>query len=230
MSRLIVSDALKDAHPSAVVGLLVMNDVTNPGSHPTLDARKDEIERELRERFAGVDVATIRAADPFAAYVAYYKRFKKTYHVAQQLASIALGGKAIPRQAALVEAMFMAELRNGLLTAGHDVDALAFPLRLEAASGVERYELLNGTEQACKSDDIIMLDARGPICSVLLGPDTRTQLRSTTRRVLFMVYGVPGVTEMAVRRHLTEIEGHVRLIAPAASVREATSFAVASAP
>ena len=58
------------------------------------------------------------------AYAAYYERFNKTYHVQLQLESVALKGKSIPRVSALVEAMFMAELENLLLTAGHDLDVV----------------------------------------------------------------------------------------------------------
>jgi hypothetical protein len=49
---------------------------------------------------------------------------------------VALKGKAIPRQAALVEAMFMAELENLILTAGHDlVRRASFGLLLELQRG-----------------------------------------------------------------------------------------------
>ena len=47
---------------------------------------------------------------PIPAYNACYKGFKKTYHVQLQLESVALKGRSIPRVAALMEAMFMAEL------------------------------------------------------------------------------------------------------------------------
>jgi hypothetical protein len=46
------------------------------------------------------------------AYVDYYRRHGKTYHVKAQRESIALKGKPIPARAALVEAMFMAELKS----------------------------------------------------------------------------------------------------------------------
>jgi DNA/RNA-binding domain of Phe-tRNA-synthetase-like protein len=116
------------------------------------------------------------------------------------------------------------------LTAGHDLDTLSLPLRLDVARGNERYELLNGAEQACKPGDIVMSDAHAAICSILLGPDARTSIRPTTRRVLFVVYGVPGVAADAVRRHLADIDGLVRLVTPAASDAEVSTFAVASVP
>jgi hypothetical protein len=47
--------------------------------------------------------------------------------VKAQWESVAVKGKPIPSRAALVEAMFMAA--RLVLTAGHDLDALAGPLR-----------------------------------------------------------------------------------------------------
>lgn len=217
MTLLTLSDAWKVAYPTATIGLLAMDNLTNPTRHLALDERKEALERDLRGRFGQSDAASLRLLDPIAAYVAYYKRYQKSYHVLQQLVS-ALKGKAIPRQAALVEAMFMAELQNLLLTAGHDLDALTLPLFLDAATGAEHYTLLNGSDYCCKPADMMMADADGPICTILGGQDDRTCIRPTTRRALFVVYGVPGVTEPAVRRHLAEIETNVRLFSPDATV------------
>ncbi len=67
------------------------------------------------------NAAALPGWGPLPAYASYYRAFDKTYHVLGQLKSVAVKGKAIPSVAALVEAMFIAELHNGLLTAGHDL-------------------------------------------------------------------------------------------------------------
>jgi hypothetical protein len=50
--------------------------------------------------------------EPIKTYHDYYKRFKKTYHILLQLESIVFKNKSIPKVSSLVEAMFMAELKN----------------------------------------------------------------------------------------------------------------------
>jgi DNA/RNA-binding domain of Phe-tRNA-synthetase-like protein len=154
------------------------------------------------------------------AYRAYYKRFRKTYHVLLQLRSVALEGKPLPGVAALVEASFMAEIKNGLLTAGHDLDQVHEPLTLDVARGDERYVVLNGREQQLKPGDMIMTDAQGVICSVIYGLDRRTAIRPGTQRVLFVVYAPAGIGAEAVRGHLEEIRDNVSLVAPGAVVEE----------
>jgi DNA/RNA-binding domain of Phe-tRNA-synthetase-like protein len=214
---LVVSVAWRKAFPGAVVGTLVMRDVTNPDSHAALDQRKRELESQLRSRFSEEGRAAIKALPVSQAYAAYYERFKKTYHVQLQLESVVLKGKSIPRVAALVEAMFMAELGNLLLTAGHDLDAVQAPIRLDMSIGNERYVLLNGQEQVLKPGDMMVADAQGVISDVIYGPDQRTRITSTTRRVLFVAYAPPGIGAEAVRRHLEDIQANVLLFAPQAT-------------
>jgi DNA/RNA-binding domain of Phe-tRNA-synthetase-like protein len=213
-----VSEAWKTAYPGATVGILAMRDVANPKHHTGLNQRKEALEHELRSRFADYDRAALRSLPQLQAYHAYYKRFKKTYHVQLQLESIVLKGKSIPRVAALVEAMFMAELKNLLLTAGHDLEAVQKPVGINVAEGSESYTRLGGREQGLKSGDMMIADAQGVISSVLYGPDDRTRITPETGRVLFTVYAPPGIGEEAVRQHLEDIRAYVLLIAPEAEV------------
>jgi len=215
---LIVSEAWKATYPGAAQGLLVMRNVANLEHHSKLEKRKAELEEQLRARFAGYDKAALTVLPSVQPYVAYYGQFKKTYHVLLQLESVALKGKPLPRVAALVEAMFMAELKNQLLTAGHDLEALREPLRLDVATGDERYTLLNGKEETLKAGDMFIADAEGVTSSILYGPDYRTRITPDTRTALFTVYAPPGITPSAVRQHLEDIRAYVTLIAPEATV------------
>jgi len=212
----VVSEAFKATYPTALAGVLAMRNVVNPESAPELDSRKEDLERTLRSQFAGQEAAALKSLPQIQAYNAFYKHFGKTYHVQLQLESVALKGKSIPRVAALVEAMFVAELKNLLLTAGHDLDAVRLPVTLDVADGSQLFTMLNGREQVLKAGDMMMSDGQGVISSVLYGPDQRTRIEPATRRVLFTVYAPAGIEEQALRRHLEDIQSNVRLIAPKA--------------
>jgi DNA/RNA-binding domain of Phe-tRNA-synthetase-like protein len=213
-----VSEAWKNTYPGASMGILAMGGAANPQGHPGLYERKTALEEQLRAHFAGQDRAALAALPAVQAYDAYYRRFKKTYHVLLQLESVVLKGKPIPSVAALVEAMFMAELQNQLLTAGHDLDAIQGAARLDIARGDETYTLLRGQEQVCKAGDMLMADEQGPISSVIYGPDARTRLAPATRRTLFTVYAPPGIDPAAVERHLEDLRDNVRIVSPQAEV------------
>jgi len=156
--------------------------------------------------------------EPLKPYNDYYKRFKKTYQVLLQLESIVFKNKSIPRVASLVEVMFMAELKNLLLTAGHDLEAIDRPLRLDVSSGKEKYTLLNGQEKELLPGDIMISDLKGIISSIIYGPDQRTRIRPNTREVLFVVYAPSGIEKSKVFQHLQDIQNYVYIIVPESEV------------
>ena len=215
---LALSDEWKARYPQANVGLLVMNGVANVERHQGLEARAAELAQDLQTRFRGADRNVVKALPAIQAYNDHYRRFKKTYHVQLQLESVALKGKPIPAMPGLVKAMVLAELRNQLLTAGHDVDLLNGSLTAGVARGDERYVMLGGGEGNLKADDMYIADRTGAISSVLYGPDDRTRLRAETRRVCYTVYGVPGIAASAVETHLGDIRDVVLFFAPGGQV------------
>ncbi len=213
-----VTSAWKSTYPGAHAGVLVMRAVSNPAHDPALESQKAALEEGLRAQFSRQDRATIASHPILRAYGEYYRQFKKTYHIQLQIESIVLKGKSIPSVAALVEAMFMAEMRDLLLTAGHDLDALHLPLTLDISTGIEQYTLLRGEEQILKAGDMMISDQIGVISSIVYGPDQRTQITPETRNVLFTVYAPPGIDEHTVVGHLQTIQENVIVFAPQAQV------------
>src|SRR5918993_315693 len=197
-----VSPAWEAAHPGATFGLIALRGVQNPPSHEGINAAAAELEIAVRERFSTDERDVLRATPPLPAYAAYYKRWGQRYHVGMQLESVAQKGKALPRVAALVEAMFIAELRNLLLTAGHDLDALELPVRLTAGTG-ESFTAPNGQETTVKSGDMFIADARERVLSAIItGPSNVARIGPETTAALFYAYAPPGVDPTLVEGHL----------------------------
>lgn len=213
-----VTPAWRSTFPDAYVGILVVRNVSNPDRHPELEQRKAELEDQLRSQFSGQNRAALSAHPILQAYSNYYKRFKKTYHVQLQLESIAWKGKSIPSMPALVESMFMAEMKNLLLTAGHDLDTLSLPLVLDVSTGIERYTLMRGEKQILKPGDMRISDQNGVISSIIYGPDRRTQITANTRNAVFTVYAPTGIGEQAVQQNLMDIQETILTFSPGAQV------------
>jgi DNA/RNA-binding domain of Phe-tRNA-synthetase-like protein len=209
-----IADAWKAAFPEGHAGVLVVRGAANPPQHAGLDKKKSDLEAELRARFGGLDRPALLNLPALRAYDDYYRRFKKTYHIQLQLESIVFKRKSIPSVAALVEAMFMAEIEDLLLTAGHDLDVLHLPLTLDVAEGTEVYTLLRGDEQILKPGDMFIRDGEGPISSVIYGPDRRTQIRPETRNAIFTAYAPPGIAGEAVEEHLQHILRNIKIFSP----------------
>jgi DNA/RNA-binding domain of Phe-tRNA-synthetase-like protein len=209
-----VTEAWKSAFPQAHAGVLVMKEVVNPASHAGLERRKAALMAEIRSRYGGLERSQLEILPCLQVFGSYYKRFKKTYHVQLQLESIAFKGKSNPSVAAQVEAMFMAEVKNMLLTAGHDLDSLQLPARLDVTKGDEVYTLMRGQSQQVKPGDMMISDGKGIMSNIIYGPDQRTQIQPGTRNVIYTTYAPAGISKQAVTGHLQDIREYVGLFAP----------------
>jgi len=211
-----ISDTWRSTHPGAALGILTMRDVQPQEDYAQFNKKKMVLVDELRERYKGKDRSEIIKVPEMQAYAAYYKRFKKTYHLLLQLESITHKNKSIPQGPLLVQAMFLAELNSLLLTAGHDLDQTRGQISLDSSTGEETYTLLRNEEVKCKSGDMAMSDEQGVFCTVIYGQDLRTRITTQTKNVLYAVYVPPGIAAEVIEKHLSDLEGNVHLISPEA--------------
>jgi DNA/RNA-binding domain of Phe-tRNA-synthetase-like protein len=158
----------------------------------------------------------LRALPVLEAYRAYYRRFKKTYHVQLQLESVVFKDRSLPAVNPAVDACFAAELETGLLTASHDLGALQPPVGVDASRGEEELSLLTGGRKQIKAGDMMMRDAEGVVCTIIYGQDRRTAVTKATQRVLYVTYVPPGIAREIVAAHHAALARNVRLFAPAA--------------
>lgn len=197
------------------LGVLVMTEVDNLASHSVLNAQKLTLESELQKKYGQSTRQELKAQHPIESYVSYYKKFGYTYHVLPQLESVA-HGKTIPSVSPLVQAMFMAELKNMLLTAGHDLEKIKAPLTFAACTGTEQYIGMSGKEITAVPGDQMIADGESVISSILKGPDRRTCIESGTQQVLYTVYAPQTIEDERILRHLNDIAAYVRTFSASA--------------
>ena len=113
-------------YPRAAVGILVLENVKAQYSVEKLDDIKREIILNLQKQFP--DKNTLKEHPVIQAYSRYYKKFEKSYHVLGQLKSVIFENHPLYADTGLIETVFIAELKNMLLTAVHNLDSIRFPL------------------------------------------------------------------------------------------------------
>jgi DNA/RNA-binding domain of Phe-tRNA-synthetase-like protein len=204
------------AHPGAVIGLLELSRVDNSRPSPALDDRKRKTEARLRDRYQGFARPDFLSLPVMAAYVRYYKRFGKTYHVQLQVESIVLKSKSLPNVSPLVDANFVAEVDTLVLTAGHDVDKLHGHVSIDVSREGDELTQMDGVAKVIRAGDMIMRDDKGIRCSILYGQDNRSPISGQTSHVLYVAYAPPDVPAEAVTALLRAIEEHARLFSPLA--------------
>jgi DNA/RNA-binding domain of Phe-tRNA-synthetase-like protein len=214
--------AWRRAHPGALIGLLEISQASNRGAAPELDARKRALEAKLRDKYAKFTRAQFVALPVLREYVRYYKQFEKTYHVLQQLESVALKGKPLPSISPLVDANFAAELETLVLTAGHDLEKLRAPVCIDVSVEGDTLVQMNGAPKRVPAGDMVMRDAERMSCSILYGQDNGSPISPSTSAALYVAYAPVGVGEDAVRAQLEGILSNVRTFAPGCTVEQLT--------
>lgn len=213
-----IRDEVRRKHPATTFGIMVMKGVAIQDATPGFLRAKDELETAMRTRFSGMEKKEMRSLFPFSHYHEYYKKFKKTYHVLHQCESIASGSRTLPSGPPLFQAMFMAEIKNQLLTAGYDCGKLAGPFEVGLADGDSSFVGMGGRTCSPPNGDILFSSEGTLLGSITCGPDHDHRLQAATTDVLFAVYGVPGIAADRIEHHLEDLQNLVRLVDPSAEV------------
>jgi hypothetical protein len=205
------SDALRAAPRGWTLGLLEVEGLQPRSGSGALDAEASRVEESLKARFGGMNRRAIARTEPARFYDAHFGAAGRAYPVILQAEAVASKGRRIEMPDPLVRAMFAAELEGMLLCSGQDLAALDRSVSVDLASGLETMQTFGGPEKTPPAGDLVIRDALGIVASVLLGPDERTSLRSSTSEALFTIYAPPSIREEEIRAQLARLEVLARL-------------------
>ena len=178
---------------------------------------KRQLEADLRDRWGEASKQELLGDPTLAAFQQYDQRFGQNYHVAMQVRSIAQKGKEIPNRNPLIEAMFMTELKTGVLAAAQDADQIALPITVDSADGSETYLRYDGIEERLKPGDQVMVDAGGNVLtSIAQGPTSFGLVGPGTTAIAYCFYFVPGVTDAVIDESLAYLDRCVTAACPTA--------------
>lgn len=225
MLSISATDAWRQAHPGALIGLLEVSGLDNTRPAALLAERKLAIAARLREQYQGFSRPDFLALPVMAAYDRYYARFNKTYHVQLQLESLVLKGKPLPAVSPAVDANFMSEVETLILTAGHDCQKLRPPVWIDVSQEGEAMPAMAGGTKTLRPGDMIMRDADGICCSIIYGQDARSPISPATTQALYVAYAPAGVSAEDVDRQLRGIAENLRLISAVVVVEQQRQLA-----
>lgn len=191
--KVTVSEGLSKYFPDLKVSTMEVRNLENKKLDEELEKEKRNIEAEIR-----ASPKEYLESETVKKYNLFFKKFGKKYPIEYQIKSIA-EGKSFPSQYTVVESMFMAELKNMYLTAGHDLDRVSGGLNTMITKGEEEYTNISGKEMKLKAEDIITKDKNGVISSVLYGPDRRTRITEKTGNYLFFAYFPYGEEDSKIK-------------------------------
>ena len=205
-----ISPIVKEMYPGFVFGIMTAHGIDTSSDRAAMEALKERELEKVRVKYSGYDRKAFIESDPIRQYCAYYRKFNKTYHVLLQLESIVMKNKGIPGVGIAVEAMFLAEVKNQLLTAAHDMEMINGQLTLGVAAGSESFTDISGKTQQLTKGDLFLGDETGVLSSILCGPDYRTRITESSKSALYFVYGVDGVSGLQINKHLVNIASYLQ--------------------
>ncbi len=168
----------------------------------------------LRASLADYDRKTVFGEDP---YVRYFKKYKKTYPVLQQVESWLLKGRPFPEYNPINSVTFLTELTTRMLLGTHDADRVEGPIRLFCPAEKGTFPGMRG-EAHVYPGDVTGRDDRDILLSLIAGPDDRTCLHPDTLHVAFLFFGVPGVTAEQIACVQKRLMGYAAVLAPEAKL------------
>ncbi|MBI9049076.1 MAG: hypothetical protein JEZ00_06645 [Anaerolineaceae bacterium] len=207
-----VSDELRNTYPAAYAGFMLVSCEKNIHRSEKMQQQKGKLVQVLRERFP--DKNAIKNDATIQIYQRYYQQFKSNFHVRFQIETMTIKGKDMPTRSVLVDALFMTELKYGLLIAGHDMDNVQMPITVDCTQMFEMFTQLGGTVKTLKDGDMCFRDAEKTLSCILYGPEDSSPVTMDTKKVLYTIYGPQGISREMVSEGLDDIAANAQLAIP----------------
>ena len=202
--ELVVDPAVAAAYPGYRAGVVVASGLVNGPS----DAAGSAALAAAEERWAGLDrpadhphIAAWRAA--FGSFGAKPKRHLCS---AEALMARALSDDGLPRINRLVDLYNAVSVMHAIPVGGEDLDRVAGPVRLAAATGDEPFD-----DEHPRPGEIVWADTLGVTCRRWNWRQCRrTRLVETTTRAYFLFDALPPCGDGELAAAMGELEGLLR--------------------
>lgn len=219
-----ITDEVAQSYPGTIFGLMLVTGLDTTPDRNAWNILREKETTAFRSAWTTYERKTAVLRPPLNSYARYYKQFKKTYPVMLQMESVILKGASIQSSSLAVETMFMAEVKHGLLVAGHDLEKLSGNYALNLSRGGESFTMVAGQERTLKTGDLFMTSEDKILSSILEGQDYYTRLTDQSTGALYCVYGVDDVTETQMEAFFADLARYTLTAFPRASVQEGQIF------
>ena len=169
----------------------------------------------LKEKYQGYDRKAVFGENP---YFRFFKKFKKTYPVMMQFESVLLKDRPFPEFNPVAEVPFLMEITTQVLSGAHDLDTVQGPVELYCATQKEEFPGLRGTLFHTYPGDFCGRDREGIIFSLIAGADARTCAKTTSRHVLYPIFGTPDLPETVIAEAMEVLIRYIRVLSPDARI------------
>jgi DNA/RNA-binding domain of Phe-tRNA-synthetase-like protein len=195
MMRIGIDAAVEDHFPGLEIRLKSLIGVGVAWSNPLLEEFKKQVLRAVSEQYSLEDLKDVHH---FRIYRDFFWKIgidpTKTRPAAEALIRRVLAGKPIPKINTLVDAYNLASIKTGIPLAAFDRDMIVNGLRARFAElGEQFFGIAMEKPLRLRGGEIVVVDDEKLVALYPHRDSDETKIRESTRNVLLMTCGAPGI-------------------------------------
>jgi DNA/RNA-binding domain of Phe-tRNA-synthetase-like protein len=121
--------------------------------------------------------------------------------------------KGLPRVSPIVDAYNLASVRTLLTFSNFDLERIAPPLRVRFSRAREEVTLIGNRRKELTGKEIVLTDSAKILCVYVHGDVEETKVTDSTKDVLLVAYGIPGMSKEELKEGVTVASNYIRRFA-----------------
>ena len=130
-----------------------------------------------------------------------------------------LANKGLPRVSAIVDTYNLASVKTLLTFSAFDLERIEPPLSVRFSREDEVVTLIGNRKKKLTGKEIVLTDSAKILCVYVHGDVDATKVTDSTRDVLLVAYGIPGMSKEELKGGMSVAAGYVKRFAGGAVVR-----------
>lgn len=204
------SSEVKRRFPELALGYAVVRGVVVGPRDDELDSFVRSREQELRSRYS---LDRLKDVPLVRVYRDLFWRLgidpTKKRPAAEALLRRVLRGSGLPSISNVVDAYNIASVETLVTMSAYDLARVSPPLEIRFARRGEEAILIGGRVWRASGGELVLADRLGMLCVYVHGDAERSKVSGSTKEVLLVAYGAPGVESGYLRLALEKAVNYV---------------------
>ncbi len=130
-----------------------------------------------------------------------------------------LANKGLPRVSAIVDTYNLASVKTLLTFSAFDLERIEPPLSVRFSREDEVVTLIGNRKKKLTGKEIVLTDSAKILCVYVHGDVNVTKVTDSTRDVLLVAYGIPGMSKEELKEGMSVAAGYIKRLAGGKVVR-----------
>jgi DNA/RNA-binding domain of Phe-tRNA-synthetase-like protein len=121
--------------------------------------------------------------------------------------------KGLPRVSPIVDAYNLASVKTLLTFSAFDLEQIEPPLRVKFSGAREEVTLIGNRRKELTGKEIVLTDSAKILCVYVHGDVEETKVTDSTKDVLLVAYGIPGISKEELKEGIITASNYIRRFA-----------------